>query len=338
LLCGTAVAVAGGLLSVSNNAFLFEFVQDSNGAQILGWSIAHSKSGALTSTGTPFVVTLAQGEDSSGFVPALGVDPTGHFLLLANESSNLIHVFQIAVTGQQLGTLKEVAGSPFGDGSIVGTTNVGVSEPAFLAVSKAGNFVFSSDFAHAQIQIFSLNASGALAQSAGSPHLTDNGESAVFMAVHPSGNFLYTVENNGNDGAISVYGFDGAGDLNVVATSPTDLIAAIPLELAFDSSGKFLYAPDQTSTNAGIFGFALDSTGNGALNGQVPNSPFPLSAITFPGIVGNPSLEEIYVSNQTAPGTFVINPFSVNSSTGTLTPPTNPKQAVNSNMVIANVQ
>jgi DNA-binding beta-propeller fold protein YncE len=211
-----------------------------------------------------------------------------------------------------------------------------VTHPDFLAVSTNGLFAYVTDSSTAQIHIFALNSTtGAMTETANSPVTDDGGltNPGVFVAVHPNGNFLFTADLS----QISAYSINTTtGALGAVPGSPFDMPATmIPETFAIDSTGKFLYVIDFNDPGVGIAGFPIDSTGTGALQGQVPGSPFALSITT--SIVTNPLGPQVYVLGGTTAG-GLINIFQITTGTGALTPPTSATLTASSNLVISNVQ
>ena len=322
LICPTATAAVGELV-VSNNKFLYVLDETSTKPSILGFIIGHGDTGTVTANGQSFTFG-ATGEvlDDKTNIEA---DPSGHLLFVTNYTDGLIHVFLI---NQGAGTLTEATGSPL---NLIGN-------PDFLAVSKDGKFAYVPDDVTAQISVFSLNAvTGAMTLT---QTVNDDGGSAQpgrFIAIHPNGNFLYTTDFS----QISAYSVDTTtGDLGVgagaVPGSPFDLPATMdPSFFAIDSTGGFLYVIDFNSPGIGIAGFVLDSTGTGALQGQVPNSPFALSITN--AIVSNPLGAEVYVLGGTTTGDL-INVYGITTATGALVAPTSSTLTASSNLVISNVQ
>jgi 6-phosphogluconolactonase (cycloisomerase 2 family) len=319
LICPTATAALGELV-VSNNKFLYVLDESSATPSILGFIIGHGKTGTVTPNGQSFTFTTSpELLDNLSHIEA---DPTGHLLFVTNATDGLIHVFLI---NQGAGTLTEVLPA-------IST----VTHPDFLAVSVNGLFAYVTDSSTAQIHIFALNSTtGAMTETANSP-VTDDGGLAnpgVFVAVHPNGNFLFTADLS----QISAYSINTTtGALGAVPGSPFDMPATmIPETFAIDSTGKFLYVIDFNDPGVGIAGFPIDSTGTGALQGQVPGSPFALSITT--SIVTNPLGPQVYVlGGNTAGG--LINIFQITTGTGALTPPTSATLTASSNLVISNVQ
>jgi 6-phosphogluconolactonase (cycloisomerase 2 family) len=324
LLCTTAKAAVGELV-VSNNKFLYVLnetpVAPSTQPSIIGFIIGHGNTGTVTSNGQSFTFGKA-GEilDDKTHIEA---DPSGHLLFVTNFTQGFIHVFLV---NQGAGTLTEATGSPF----------TIVTNPDFLAVSSDGKFAYVPDDVTAQIHVFSLNAvSGAMTETLNSPFTDDGGlaNPGRFIAIHPNGKFLFT----SNFSQISAYSVNTVtGDLGAVPGSPFDTPATMfPSFFAIDSTGKFLYVIDGNDPGIGIAGFPIDSTGTGALQGQVPGSPFALSITNV--IVSNPLGAQVYVLGGNTAGNL-INIYGITIATGALVAPTSATLTAGSNLVIANVQ
>jgi 6-phosphogluconolactonase (cycloisomerase 2 family) len=324
LICPTAKAAVGELV-VSNNKFLYVLDESTVPPSIHGFIIGHGNTGTVTSNGQTF--TFAPAPELLDSATHIEADPTGHLLFVTDydggaNGTGLIHVFLI---NQGAGTLTEVLPP-------VAT----VTNPDFLAVSKDGKFAYVPDDVTAQIHVFSLNAvTGAMTETLNSPFNDDGGsaEPGRFIAIHPNGNFLYTSDSS----QISAYGVDTvSGDLSRVVGSPFDMPATmIPEFFAIDSTGKFLYVLDFNDPGVGIAGFPIDSSGTGALQGQVPGSPFALSITNT--IVANPLGAQVYVLGGNTEGDL-INIYGITVATGALTAPTSATLKAASNLVISNVQ
>jgi len=324
LLCNTAKAAVGELV-VSNNKFLYVLnetpVAPSTQPSIIGFIIGHGNTGTVTSNGQSF--TFAAAPEKLDAFTHLEADPTGHLLFVTNFTQGKIHVFLI---NQGAGTLTEATGSPF---SVV-------PDPDFLAVSSDGKFAYVPDAVTAQIHVFSLNAvTGAMTETPNSPFIDDGGlaNPGRFIAIHANGKFLYTTDSS----QISAYSVNTlTGDLGAVLGSPFNMPAnMLPNFFAIDSTGKFLYVIDGNDPGIGIAGFPIDSTGTGALQAQVPGSPFALSITN--SIVSNPLGAQVYVLGGNTAGNL-INIFAITTATGALVPPTSATLTAESNLVISNVQ
>lgn len=297
-------------LAVSQNKFLYLF--DATAAKIYAFSVAHGSSGALTPvSGQPFSIS-----DSFQKSHHIVADPLGRFVFVTNFEGNTIDVFMINPT---TGGLAAAASSPFI-----------ISGPSHLAVVPAGNFIYVSDSQTGVINILSVDTAGQLTRTLSSPFLIpQTNDAAIFALAHPNGKFLFTA----NFKSVSAYTLDSnTAALTFAPGSPNDTFTTLnvqPFMAALDSSGKFLYVPDQFS--AGLLGYTVDP--NTAALTLINGSPFSRGSIL--DVVANPLGPQMYVKG--ADG--AINVFTGNTMTGSLTAPSgSPNAFGGSNLVIANVQ
>jgi 6-phosphogluconolactonase (cycloisomerase 2 family) len=137
-------------------------------------------------------------------------------------------------------------------------------------VDPSGRFLYVTllNDSNGSIFAYTINsANGALSPVPGSPFATVANGQPQFLAVHPSGKFLYA----GLDGpsAVAAFAIRANGALAPVAGSPFPT-GNFPLGLAVDRAGRFLYTAD---TGAGtISAFAVDQN-SGALS-ALSGSPF----------------------------------------------------------------
>jgi 6-phosphogluconolactonase (cycloisomerase 2 family) len=137
--------------------------------------------------------------------------------------------------------------------------------------STANHYVYASLPAANQIIAYRADPnSGVLTQIAGSPYTVGNG--AHWLALHPSGKFLYAANPGQNENDISVFTIASDGVLSEASRTSVAPNASQPTILLMDPSGGFLYVANSGSNNISVF--SIDS-GSGAL-AQLPNSPFPL--------------------------------------------------------------
>ena len=199
------------------------------------------------------------------------------------------------------------------------------SGPGQLALNPTGKFLYygsSTLGASVTEAVGALDvdgSTGALSQVSGSPFLTSN--AALFVAVHPSGNFLYT-EDIDKTGAnfivmqsLSAFSIDStSGALTPVPGSPfIPPLTAHTGGFAIDPEGKFLYASTGLAGN-GILGWSID-TATGAIT-PLPGSPFQAGTETF-GAAFDASGKFFYVSPGSAGGLLG---FSVDPVSGDLIP------------------
>ena len=294
------------------NRFLYVTNQNSN--DITAFSIV-AGSGALTLLpGSPFFI---------GDEPVtMGVDPTGRFLyvfaemiifgqskevlfeysmdsasgvltpmssspvtwesgpgilvtsIVFNPIGNMAYLGQSSGNGQQGPIL--ICSVDFTTGAL---TQVASAQPTSveadeLGIAPAGNFFFSTSRPNSEVDAFTIGGTGRLTEISGSPYPVGNVPAAIL--VHPSGNFLYVVNENqpyqANPNPSQYFGsisaFDigaGTGVLTPVAGSPfsAGINAA---SIGVDPTGSFAYVASTnyvTGTYKGsaqIQGFSIDSS------------------------------------------------------------------------------
>jgi hypothetical protein len=146
-------------------------------------------------------------------------------------------------------------------------------------VSPNSTFLYSVDTVTSKLDAFNVSSQGlSLTEIPQSPYPIPL--NPFSMVVHPSGNFLYVVNENQNFfnaqpssqavGSVSAFSIDpGSGALTVVAGSP--FAAGInPLSVVVDPTGSFAYTTSTTYPNgvtgfAQIMGFSIDRA-SGILN------------------------------------------------------------------------
>jgi 6-phosphogluconolactonase len=209
------------------------------------------------------------------------------------------------------GTLTPVPGSPFAAGT------GGNPDTNSVAIDPFGNFVYATNENDDTISAWRIDPStGGLVQVPGSPFAAAGAgfHHANSVKVHPSGRFLYVPIER--DHTIFAYAINSStGALTPLPGSPFPITGATGANdsIALDPSGHFLYV---TNNQAGghVFAFTIDP-GTGAL-AMIAGSPF--SAGDNPdSVIVDPSGRFVYAGNFISED---ISAYSINSSTGALTP------------------
>ncbi len=292
----------------------FLYVANQLSQDITAFSIDASTGTLTAMPGSPF---------SIGSQPqAMGVDPTGRFLYVAaiHAQRQSLYEFTIdpstgvltsALTSPQAGlwassiafdpvggyaylsqgspdpgTLKTilVCSINFSTGMLipVGSVRPSSGGASAVTVSPDGNFLYSVDSADSELDAYSVSSVGlALTESPGSPYPVPF--NPYSLIVHPSGSFLYVVNENHTyqtnyvqsqyEGSISTFAIDPA--TRALTQVPGSPLAAgtNPLSVVVDPTGRFVYTTSTTYTNgylgfAQIAGFSIDPS-SGSL------TPFP---------------------------------------------------------------
>ena len=296
--------------------FLYVANQQSN--DITAFSV-NSSNGSLTELpGSPFPI---------GSQPvAMGIDPTGRFLYVSASSATARGIYEFTIDGIA-GVLTPTPGSPqalfatsinFGSvGNFAylaqGSPNssspsipisvcaidflsglltpVGMVQPVagganVATVSPHGNFLYSVDSVTSELDAFAVSSGGAsLVETSGSPSAVPF--NPYSLVVHPSGNFLYVVNENHSYqpgetpgqyvGSISGFAIpSGSAGLTQLSGSP--IAAGVnPLSIVIDPTGSFAYTTSTIYTSgftgfAQIMGFSINPS-SGALT-PLPSAPW----------------------------------------------------------------
>jgi 6-phosphogluconolactonase len=174
-----------------------------------------------------------------------------------------------------------------------------------IVTSPSSHLMFVSISANNTIAGYRIdNNSGAFTQLTGSPYFA--GDSPTSLVLHPSGNFLYAVNQLGNN--ISLFDVNSqVGSISEVL--PRTPAGVGPVSIAINASGTLLFCSNVYSTNISVYSI---NAGNGALT-PVAGSPF--ATYSQPGqLVVTPSGNFLYTVNSTISS---IVGFAV-SSTGAL--------------------
>jgi 6-phosphogluconolactonase (cycloisomerase 2 family) len=184
----------------------FLYVSNSDGA-VCAFTI--SSQGILQAVaGSPFALpyTIFQNNATS-----VVVDPLGKFVYVAaNSVSSPSSVWAFSIA-QGVGSLTQVAGSPFATGGFLGDNALS------LAMDQLGRFLYVGN--GFDISGFSINTStGSLSMLAGFP-FSQSPLSPAYPVVDPSGQFLYAA--NAANNTVSAYAInETTGVLTTVPGSP----------------------------------------------------------------------------------------------------------------------
>jgi 6-phosphogluconolactonase (cycloisomerase 2 family) len=286
--CGTAEAVNS--VSVTSSQVTFAYTANNGDGTVSAFAV-NSATGSMTPIGT--YSTGGSGPNGAA------VDPSGRFLYVSNHGSSSIAIFAIDPSS---GSLTPTADSPMPS----------PAGPVTLAFDAPGNFLYVcnegfADPAAASVSAFQVDqASGALTPVPGSPFPT--GWGPQWVALHPSGQYLYTANSYGN--TMNIFGVNSStGVLTPIAMVPTT--GNRPREIAPDPSGAYVYVADESSGD--ISAYSVD-TNTGMLN-PLPGFPVALGGATV-GVIFDRTGEYLYASDE---GGGAILGFSV-ASAGVLAP------------------
>src|SRR6185369_1647708 len=230
---------------------------------------------------------------------------TGNFLFVACQTSNNAVSFSI---DQATGALTMV-GSPV----LAGTS------PGLLDLHPSGKFLYLTNTGSASLSVYAIGADGALSEIQGSPYKT--GTTPYSVKVSDSGAFVY-VTNRDSD-SVSVFGVDtNTGALAEIPNSP---FPAGDGARAIEFSGQFAFVANRFADTVSVF--TVDAN-TGALS-QIATSPFPAGDDPR-SLVVDPSGKYLYAANSSlVTGATDITGYSIDGSTGVLTPITGSPFPVN---------
>ncbi|MCF6256712.1 MAG: beta-propeller fold lactonase family protein, partial [Gammaproteobacteria bacterium] len=201
------------------------------------------------------------------FPTAVGVHPSGRFVVTASKSLGRIGVYRLDA---ETGMLTHVPGSPF--------RSVGRS-PFFITFHPSGQYVYVATSFDGILAFNFDSDSGALSSVDGMPY--SSGKRTRSLVMHPSGYFLYA--SNSYSNTISAYAIDPttgklteldgspfpAGDVAPVDSELAALLkypvsaGGVPYYVAIPPSGRFLYVTNWLSSSLSAFRIDPD---NGTLN------------------------------------------------------------------------
>jgi 6-phosphogluconolactonase len=139
------------------------------------------------------------------------------------------------------------------------------------------------------------------------------------VVISKTGKLLFVVNNAGN--TISGYMISSTGMLNPLAGSPF-AAGSNPFYATLSPSGKFLAVGNQGDNTVSVF-----NVRSGGTLSQVPGSPFATGSIPG-GMAFSPNGKWLYVANEF---NNTVSGYSVNGTTGALTPTPTPTTSTGTN-------
>jgi 6-phosphogluconolactonase (cycloisomerase 2 family) len=218
---------------------------------------------------------------------------------------------QFAYAANTIGSISEYTVAATGALSPIGTYPTISSGPYSIAVDPSGQYVYVGNIRGGVEAYLIDQASGALAEIAGSPSADVHTPSAI--AVDPTSRYVYVANTYGgttNQGSVSAYTIDAAtGALTEISGSPY-AVNYNPGSIAVDPAGKFVFLDG----SSGEVGFAID----GATGALMPDTDSSLPPGTIgTGISFNPTQPFAY-STYNSTGRVGLASYSVDTNTGAL--------------------
>jgi 6-phosphogluconolactonase (cycloisomerase 2 family) len=217
------------------------------------------------------------------------------FAYALNHTSGNVSAYTL---NPETGALSEIAGSPFPTGG----------EPMNFTVASSGKFAIVASAQADTIWVYAINpSSGALTQVPGSPFGGADPFGLNWIAVTPSGEFIYEGKSLSGIWAYAVNG--STGELSEIPGSPFNA-GTSPGRMTIHPSGKFAYLPSSTADVplVGLAGYRIDP-GTGVLS-PVPGGPFEDSG----SVVIEPAGRFAYAHDTSGR----ISAFSIDGATGSL--------------------
>ena len=281
------------------------YVATQSSAQVWGYRADFNNGTLSTINGSPFAAAPAS---------AILIDPTQSFAYLATNDGH-IQRFSFDLNG----SLIPVSGNPVPTGI----------NPVAMAMDSGGKFLFVANQGSSSISVFSVGSGASLTEVGGSPFAVTNllspssATSPVSLAIRPSTNFLYIVDQNNN--LVLTYQFDPStgfvSNPNPNLMAPV-LVGTSPSSVAINLAGTFMFVANSGSNN--VSGFKICSGVNSPQPGcpadgsLVPMDKSPFAAELGPSSVAvDPSGQFLYVTDQ---GSNQISGYRVTAGTGDLTP------------------
>ena len=196
-----------------------------------------------------------------------------------------------------------------------GTLTPGMAK--LTVVTGTTHFAYVSNAGSSTIQWYSVS-------TATSPYLTSAGVTPALSTpptqtvIHPSGNYMYWTDAGNEVWTATINSSTGAPTI-VGTAQATDATAALTFTV-IDPYGRFLYVSDDFK-NA-IYGFTISQT-DGSLT-PISGSPFTANLNTPECVIIDRSGSYLYATNNGSTGVNGLAAFSIDQTTGALTPLSTP--------------
>ncbi len=301
-------SVAVSCINVGRFAFVVNYQGGvTNNGSVSAFTI-NPVNGSLTAVaGSPFI--------GGNGAYAVAVDVTGAFAYVANQADVDVTVFNVDQTSGAL-TVK---------GSTTTTGTVGAS----IAVAPSNQYVYVGGYGNTAGSVYGLvnYPPGTLTSVPSAPFPAGN--TPLGIAVDPTSSFVFASANS--ESHLFSYTINSDGSLSGTSASPVSAgsgpqgVVVWPLGSA--TSG---YVYTATSGELYVHGFSYDSTGNLT---QLTSSPYNTFGAGPEGIAIDPQGQYLYSTNY---GDGNVSSFSINASTGALTPLSNPPVSTGNLNKVAN--
>ena len=241
----------------------------------------------------------------------VSLDKTGKFVMVANYGGGSAAVFPVLADGR----LGEASAFVEHHGSSVNPERQEGPHAHSIAPSPDNRFVLAADLGLDRLLVYHFDpAQGSLKPNDPPFATVKPGAGPRHFAFHPSGRFVYTINEMGS--SITAFSYDAARgslrELETVSTLPKDFAGASDTaELEAHPSGKFLYGSNRGHDSIAVF--AIDG-GKGTLT-LVEH--VPTGGKTPRSFAIDPAGSCLVVANQDSDNVVV---FRIDARTGRLTP------------------
>lgn len=313
--------LAGTGLVLQDNA-LDNLTVTANGTSTFSTAIAENETYSVTVLTQPSSpAQVCSVFNGLGYIPTANVTvliscgttgtATGRFAYVANRGAGTISGYAIDATTS---ALTAVSGSPF--------TVPGSSALYQTQIDPSGSYLYVIDVVADKIFAYLINQnSGLITALSGSPYAT--GKTPVSLAFDYTGYYLYVA--NYGDNTISGYGLNiTSGALTALSGSPYTVSGTNPAPRQITRAGDFLFSVNYNANAVDVFAIA---TATGELTQGVIGSPFATDTQPY-SLAIDPSGKVLYTANIGPAKAGSISAFTLDLSTGVLTPVTGSPYAI----------
>jgi len=183
-----------------------------------------------------------------GHTVAFALDPQSHFLYAVDDSVHAIMQYAIGADGIPVTT--PLSTVPSGD------------EPNSIVFDPSGSHVYVADVFDQAINQYSVQPDGSLAQLT-PQQVSMNAHLAEFVAVDPSGKFVYAVGIDSLDAEAMAFGIGSDGTLQFLgqaSTASSPYAVSRPIYVAVSPNSRFVYTANYGDSSVSQFAVAADGT------------------------------------------------------------------------------
>jgi DNA-binding beta-propeller fold protein YncE len=290
------VASGSSPQSMTTDPFgIYAYAGGSGSNELSGYSI--SDTGLSLLTGSPFT----SGNQPTG----LTTDLTGTYLYatMQGAADHSVWIYDL------------VSGVPTNGQATIDTD----AQPVFITGEPSNQFIYVANYAGHSINMFEVFGDILVPDGPGSLAV---GQSQNWIAVDPSGRFAYSADPLSN--TIWEFAIGADGLLSVIGSRSVGVSSSNPgvNTVVVEPTGKYVYASNEIAGQ--IFAFAIDPN-TGLLTpvvGNLPNGEVAEVEGMPSGMAVDISGKYLYCVYSQSPGSGAVAAYSIDLSTGFLTPVT----------------